>query len=94
MKNTGNICAWIGNGLTYAVAFASTNQVFQIIEFVFSILTSLVIITLKLVSWFKKAKKDGKIDSDEVDELIDIISKEGEGKDDIQGTNSKPEKRD
>ena len=92
MKSVGNIFAWVGNGLTYAIAFASTNQVFQIIEFVFSILTSLVIITLKIVSWFKKAKKDGKIDSDEVDELIDIISKEGEGKNDIQGTNNKPKK--
>ena len=92
MKTLGNIFAWIGNGLTYAIAFASTNQVFQIIEFAFSILTSLVIITLKIVSWFKRAKKDGKIDSDEVDELIDIISKEGDNKDDIQGPNNKPKK--
>lgn len=76
MKNGGNIFAVVGNALTYVLATIQANEVFQIIELVFSILTSVVIITLKIISWFKKASKDGEIDSGEVDELIDIISKE------------------
>jgi len=81
-----------GNVFTYLFATIQTNQIFQIIEFAFSILTSIVIITLKVISWYKKAKKDGKIDKDEVDELIDIISKEGENND-IQGDGRKPKNK-
>ena len=72
--NRNDLFAIIGNGLTYVFASIQANEVFQIIEFCLSILTSRVIITLKLVAWWKKSKKDGKIDEDEVNELIDIVS--------------------
>ena len=65
-----------GNIFTYLFATIQSNQVFQIIEFSFSILTSIVIITLKIISWYKNAKKDGKIDKEEVDDLINIIGDE------------------
>ena len=69
----GDIFAIGGNAFTYLFASFQANQVFQIIELCFSILTSIVIITLKIISWFKKAKQDGKIDSEEVDDLINIL---------------------
>ena len=69
-----------GNVFTYLFATIQANQIFQIIELCFSILTSIVIITLKVISWYKNAKKDGKIDKEEVDELINIIGDDKDGK--------------
>ena len=72
----------LGNVGTYALAAIQQNEVFQIIEFSVSILASLVIIAFRLWAWWKKAKEDGKITKEEIDEAIDIIESERkEGKD-------------
>lgn len=73
------------NGLTYVVAVAQTNEVFQWIELGFSILTSVVLIAYRLWKWYKSAKADGKITKDELKEGIKIVindedKKEGEKK--------------
>ena len=64
------------NALTYLFAVAQTNEVFQIIELVCSIITSVVLIFFRLWKWYKEAKKDGKIDKEEIQEAIDIITDE------------------
>lgn len=62
-----------GNVFSYILSAVQTNEVFQIISMVLSVLTSLVILSYKVWSWFKEAKKDGKIDKEEVDQLGEIL---------------------
>lgn len=62
-----------GNVLTYIIAFVQTNELFQIISFALSIITSVIIIAYKVWAWWKEAKKDGKITQDEIKQLGDSI---------------------
>ena len=57
-----------------------TNEVFQIIQIIVAIISGVMAglyygskFLIKLVKWFKKAKKDGKIDNEELDELDKIV---------------------
>lgn len=70
-----------GNGLMYVLTATQTKEIFEIISLVLSILISLLIITSKLVVWFKKAKEDGKITKDELKEGIEILQ---DGKKEIE----------
>ena len=62
-----------GNGLGYILASIQSNEVLQIIEFVFSALLTIVILSYRIWKWWREAKKDGKITDDELDELGQII---------------------
>ena len=62
-----------GNVLLYILTIAQTNETFQIIELVVSILVSLVILGYRLWKWFKEAKKDGKITKEEIKDGIDTL---------------------
>ena len=62
-----------GNAGTYVLAAIQSNEILQIISFVLSTITSIVIIALRLWAWYKKAKADGKIEKEEIDEAIDIV---------------------
>lgn len=67
-----------GNTLTYLFTTMQTNEIFQIIELVLSILTSLCIIFFKILTWYKKAKEDGKITKEEIEQLGEDISEDVE----------------
>ena len=69
-----------GNVLTYVLAAIQTNEVLQIIEFVMSVVLTLVILAYRVWHWWKEAKKDGKITEDEIDELGQIIEEETKDK--------------
>ena len=68
------------NALTYVLTAMQTNEVFQIIELVFSIITSVLLISFRLWKWYKEAKADGKITKDELQEAINIVQKDDEDK--------------
>lgn len=72
MKKT-NIFSIILNGFGYFLTIEQTNQLFQLISLIASIIASGVIIALNVWKWWIVAKKDGKIDEHEVDQLIDIV---------------------
>ena len=63
----------IGNVFTYVLAAVQQNEILQIIEFVLSAILTLVIVAYRVWHWWKEAKKDGKIDDKEIDELGKII---------------------
>ena len=63
----------IGNVFTYVLAAVQQNEILQIIEFILSALLTLVIVAYRVWHWWKEAKKDGKIDEKEIDELGKII---------------------
>lgn len=70
-----------GNGLGYVLTALQTNEVFQIVELIMSILLTCVLLAFRIWKWYKEAKKDGKIDPSEIQEGIDILEK---GKDEIE----------
>ena len=66
----------VGNGLMYVFTAVQTKEVFQIISLALSILISIIIIVSKIVNWFKKAKADGKITKEELEELAQDLSED------------------
>ena len=77
-----------------AVAGTSTaiqpNQVLQYVQLAITIIAGIISIILGLRAWWKDAKKDGKIDKDEVEEAIDIVMG---GAKDIQDNIGKEKKK-
>lgn len=67
----------IGSAGTTATAVGTamqTNDVLQTISLVITIIgTILTFIIMPLIQWYRNAKKDGKIDKDEIKEGLDII---------------------
>ena len=74
----------IGTGVGAVGAGLSVNELQAIISIVVTILGFLISVAIpwiiKLVKWWKKAKKDGKVDENELKELEGIIK---EGSDEI-----------
>lgn len=67
----------IGGGVGTLLSATGTaiqpNEVLQTISLVITILGGLITIIFAVITWYKNAKKDGKIDKEEVKELIDIV---------------------
>lgn len=74
MKND-EIVGWIGSGISTVLTVAQTNEVFQLIQIILTSIAVLVSLAYTIWKWYKRAKKDGKIEQDEVDELFDDINK-------------------
>lgn len=52
------------------------SEVLQIISLVITIIGGIIsMIVIPLVSWYKRAKEDGKIDKNEVKEALEIVEK-------------------
>lgn len=73
-----------GTSVSTALTIAQTNELFQLVELILSIITFLLTISYIIWKWYKKAKKDGKITIDEVEELFDNLNEtiKGENEDD------------
>lgn len=74
--NYKDIVAWLGTivgGTCTGVSMATMNQVIVICNLVLTIIATIVSLVYTIWKWWKKAKADGKITEDEVDELIDDI---------------------
>ena len=79
----GSIMSAVGTGL-------QTNEILQTISLILTILGTLITITMALINWWKNAKKDGKIDSDEIQDAVDIIK---DGVDSIKDKVDKEDKK-
>lgn len=87
-----NYVAEIANAFTYVLAALQANEVFQIVELCLSIATSAVLIMFRLWKWYKTAKADGKITSDEIMKGVQIIiDGEEEIKSQIDGEDKREE---
>ena len=62
-----------GNVFMYVLTATQTKEVFEIISLILSIIISVLIILSKIISWYKKAKEDGKITKEEINEGVGII---------------------
>ena len=74
------------NGLEYVSVITQANEVFQLIQLILTIFTTLFILIIKIISWYNEAKKDGKIDNNELEELSTILK---EGKENIKNDTQK-----
>lgn len=64
----------IGTGLSAVGTATQTNDVLQTISLVITILGGLItFIIVPLITWYREAKKDGKITKDEVEQAKDIV---------------------
>lgn len=75
------IGAGAGTILSATGTALQTNEVLSTISLIITIAGGLLTIAMALYNWFNKAKKDGKIDKDEIKEGLDIIQ---EGTKDIK----------
>ena len=67
---------YLCDGFAVVMTATQTNEVFQAISLVLTIIATLFSLSLtaiRLFYWFKEAKKDGKITQEEVDEAKEII---------------------
>ena len=72
-----NLLEDLGNGIMYCCSWAQVEQVMRIVSFALSILISCLIVVSRLHAWWVKAKADGKITKDEIDEAVKIVSEGG-----------------
>ena len=74
--NYKDIVAWLGTivgGTCTGVSMATMNQIIVICNLVLTIIATVVSLVYTIWKWWKKAKADGKITEDEVDDLMDDI---------------------
>lgn len=85
---------FVGSSVCTVVSATSTaiqpNEVLQYISIAITIIAGLISIILGLRAWWKDAKKDGKIDKEEVNDALKII---GDGVSDIKDKTQKGEKK-
>ena len=58
----------------YLCSWAQVEQVLRIVSFALSIAISILILVSRILTWWKEAKKDGKITKDEIKEGANIIT--------------------
>lgn len=67
----------VGTALSAIGTATQTNDILEAISFGITIIGGLItFIILPLINWYKNAKKDGKVDKEEIKEATDIV-KEG-----------------
>ena len=78
MKNE-LITGAVGTSLSAVGTAIQTNEILQTISLVITILGGLItFVIVPLVNWYREAKKDGKIDKDEIKQATDIVITGGE----------------
>lgn len=60
-----------GAGIAYGIA--NVHEVLGVIVLIASLISTVLLTTLKVIDWYKKSKADGKITADEVKEGVEII---------------------
>jgi Na+/melibiose symporter-like transporter len=64
----------IGSVTSWAFTIAQTNEILQFIMFIMSIISTAFTIAFIIFKWYNKAKEDGKITKEEIEDLADDIS--------------------
>ena len=69
----GLIGGTIGTSVSATGTAIQPNEILHTISLIITILGGIITIVFALVGWWQRAKQDGKIDKEEVKELIDIV---------------------
>ena len=73
MDNNKNIISYIGSTLGGIFTIVQSNEIFQLISLILTIISVLVSVAFSIYRWIITATKDGKIDEEEVNELTNIL---------------------
>ena len=82
MKND-SLFAILSAAVQTICGIAQTSEIFQLIQVIIGVISGIVTLAyfaIKIVRWYIRSKKDGKITDDELGELEDIVSDMKEGK--------------
>lgn len=66
----------VANGAVGLANVGGANEISNTISVICSVVASIVTIAYVIYKWYKRAKADGKITKEEVDELIDKVGEE------------------
>ena len=72
MKNSP-VFSWVGTTVSGVFAYLSAVELKDLISWILSIIAAIVTIGFTIWTWYKKAKADGKVTKEEVDELVDQL---------------------
>ena len=75
------LVGWAGTSFGSILTILQTNEILQIVQGIFAIISLLLTIAYTIWKWYKKASKDGKITEEEFDELFDDLGNIKEEKD-------------
>lgn len=62
-----------GDGLLAIFTAVQIDAIMKWISLALTILTTIVTLAFTIYKWWRKAKEDGKIDEEEIEQLIDIV---------------------
>lgn len=91
MLKTDEIIGLLGTGVSAVGTALQVDEVLKIISLVITIVGSiLTLIVMPIINWYREAKRDGKIDVDEIKDGVQIISDGVNGvKEDIEKEKNK-----
>ena len=72
--NDKEIVSYSANIMGGVFTALQTDEVLRYVQLVLTIIATLFSIAFTIYNWYKKAKKDGKITKDEVEDLIDQLN--------------------
>lgn len=84
--------SYLGNIVGVICTAIQPDELLQIISLILTIIATLFSIAFTIYNWWKKASKDGKIDKEEINELVDIVGKAKEDIDEIRRGNDQLKK--
>lgn len=87
-----NIPSWAASAFTMLTAAMSANETAQLILYLLGIVSALFSLSWNLWKWYKDAKKDGKIDDKEMEDLKKTV--DGGAKEIGDAVSKTPEKED
>ena len=73
MDNNKNIISYIGSALGGIFTIVQSNEIFQLISLILTIISVLVSVAFSIYKRIITATKDGKITKKEIDELTNIL---------------------
>ena len=69
-----DVISYIGSGCSIIFSSLQTEEVRSIISWILTIIATTITILYTIYRWYKKAKEDGKIDKEEIEEGMEILN--------------------
>lgn len=73
MNKDNNVISWICSIFTTLTGAMSTEELMRIILLVLGIVSGVVSLSYNIYVWYRKAKSDGKISKEEIEDAVGII---------------------
>lgn len=72
IKNSNNAASYLLTIFNAALTSIQDNEIFQSIQFVLTLLSTLLVIAFTAYKFYHKVKEDGKITKDEIEEAFEL----------------------